>query len=37
MTIEPPGRLLPLNECSNMLSISIGESSKACDKVELAN
>jgi hypothetical protein len=37
MAIEHPGGLLDAIGCSNMLSICIEESSRACDKVELAN
>jgi hypothetical protein len=37
MAIEHPGGLLVAIECYNMLTICIKESSRACDKVELAN
>jgi hypothetical protein len=37
MAIEHPGGLLVAIECYIMLSICIKESSRACDKVELAN
>jgi hypothetical protein len=33
MTIEPPVGLLVVNECYSILSICIGESENACDRV----